>query len=351
VDDFRKYIADIKDKLFKYQTEKRSKTYLALNENPYPFPEKLIEEVYKLIDPYKIPTYYDSPDEELLNLLLEYINSDKLSVKNLSIGNGADEIIYYLLLMFKEMKVTIFPPTYSCYKLFAKDIGSKVISIPLKEEKIPINEIENLLNVDSIVFIPNPNNPTGHFFEDEEIEFLLNTGALVIIDEAYYEFGKRSYIDWIDEYKNLVVIRTFSKAFSLAAQRIGYLVANEDLIDAYNRIRLPFNVDYVSQLFARVALKNLEFFRKRIEEIINEREKMKKELMSLGYKISNSQGNFVFMYLDTDSKEVLTREFEKKKIAIRKFSEGLRITIGTPKQNEMVLRIFMEVKKNENSKN
>lgn len=344
---FQENIAVIRRKLLAYQTEKRSKIYLALNENPYPFPKELIREVYESIDQSKLGIYYDSPDEEFLNLLVGYIKENNVELKeeNVSIGNGADEIIYYLLSMFRNMKVVLFPPTYSCYGLFAKAIGSEVTSIPLKGEKIPLDEVKGELDENHMVFLPNPNNPTGHLFSDEEIECLLNTGALLILDEAYYEFGMKSHVDWLKMYKNLIVVRTFSKAFSLAAQRIGYLIADEDLIDAYNRIRLPFNVDYVSQLFAKVALKNLDIFKKRIKKIVDEREGMKLRLRELGYKISDSMGNFVFIYLDDLEKERLIQKFEKNEIAIRKFTEGLRITVGTPKQNEMVLKILEDEKK------
>lgn len=345
---YRESIENIRQNLFEYQTENRTKNYLALNENPFPFPKDLLKKVFECIDEGKLPLYYDSPDDELLELLLKYIGNENLNKKNISIGNGADEIIYYLLLMFKELKVVVFPPTYSCYELFARDIGVKVMSLPLIGEKIPLDRAKKFLDENAVVFLPNPNNPTGHYFEDDEIKRLLGTNALVIIDEAYYEFGKKSYVSWVDRYENLVVIRTFSKAFSLAAQRIGYIVGNENLIDAYNRIRLPFNVDYVSQIFAKIALKNLHVFEERINLIIKEREKMKNRLAEFGLKISNSKGNFVFVYLEKKIREKLSEMFKKKEIAVRKFPQGLRITIGLPEQNEKVLETFTEVIKNEN---
>jgi len=345
---YKRCVEYIRQNLFEYQTENRTKNYLALNENPFPFPRDLLRDVFNCIDEKKLPIYYDSPDDELLNLLLKYVGNEKLNKKNISIGNGADEIIYYLLLMFKELETVVFPPTYSCYELFARDVGVKVVSLPLLDERIPLDKAEKLLNENTVVFLPSPNNPTGHYFEDEEIERLLSTNALVVVDEAYYEFGKKSYVSWIGKYENLVVIRTFSKAFSLAAQRIGYIVGSESLIDAYNRIRLPFNVDYVSQVFAKIALKNLHIFEERIDLIINEREKVKKKLVEFGFKVSDSKGNFVFVYLEQKIREKLLDMLKKKEITVRKFPQGLRITIGFPEQNEKVLATFMEVRENEN---
>jgi len=332
----------IRKSLIAYQIENRLKTYLALNENPYPFPQELAREIFENIDLSKVGIYYDSPDEELLSLLVKYLreNSKELNEENVSVGNGADEIIYYLLLMFKDHRVFIFPPTYSCYELFARVLNVKIIKVPLRNEKLPLDDLKNSLNENSVVFLPNPNNPTGHLFEDYEIESLLNSGALIVLDEAYYEFAMKSYVDWIRKYKNLIVIRTFSKAFSLAGQRIGYVVSNPEIIDAYNRVRLPFNVDYVSQLFAKVSLKNLDVFKKRIKKIIAEREKMKRNLKASGYNVSDSKGNFVFIYLNQSEKENLLEILEENEVAVRIFPEGLRVTIGTPEQNEFVMKLL-----------
>ncbi|MDK2950316.1 MAG: histidinol-phosphate aminotransferase, partial [Thermotoga sp.] len=172
----------------------------------------------------------------------------------------------------------------------------------------------------------------------EEIEKILKKGAFVALDEAYYEFHGESYIDLLKEYENLAIIRTFSKAFSLAAQRIGYVISSEKFIDAYNRVRLPFNVSYVSQTFAKVALEHIDIFKERIEYIVSERERMKKALKELNYSISDSRGNFVFIFMDRKEQNKLIEQLRQKNIAVRSFREGVRITIGKREENETILK-------------
>jgi histidinol-phosphate aminotransferase len=318
---------------YPYETEKRDRTYLALNENPFPFPEDLVDEVFRRLNSDALRIYYDSPDEELIEKILSYLNTDFLSKSNVSVGNGADEIIYVMMLMFDRS--VFFPPTYSCYRIFAKAVGAKFLEVPLtKDLRIP----EVNVGEGDVVFIPNPNNPTGHVFEREEIERILKTGAFVALDEAYYEFHGESYVDLLKKYENLAVIRTFSKAFSLAAQRIGYVVSSEKFIDAYNRMRLPFNVSYVSQMFAKVALDHREIFEERTKFIVEERERMKSILRKMGYRITDSRGNFVFIFMEKEEKERLLEHLRAKNIAVRSFREGVRITIGKREENDMILR-------------
>ncbi|PLV59792.1 histidinol-phosphate transaminase [Thermotoga sp. KOL6] len=318
---------------YPYTTEERTGIYLALNENPFSFPKELTKEVFRKLDSDKMRIYYDSPDEELIEKLLSYVEKDFLTKKNVSIGNGADEIIYVMMLMFN--RVVFFPPTYSCYKIFAKAVGMKYLEVPLKEG-FHLPEVE--VGEGDVVFIPNPNNPTGHIFEKDEIERILQTGAFVALDEAYYEFHGRSYIDLLKEYDNIAILRTFSKAFSLAAQRIGYVLSSEKFIDAYNRVRLPFNVSYVSQTFAKVALDHVNIFKDRVQFIVEERERMKKVLKEMGYSITDSRGNFVFIFLEGEKRNRLVDLFRCKGIAVRVFKEGVRITVGTREENDAILR-------------
>ena len=166
----------------------------------------------------------------------------------------------------------------------------------------------------------------------------MKTGAFVALDEAYHEFYGESYLDLLKEYENIAIIRTFSKAFSLAAQRIGYVISSGRFIDAFNRVRLPFNVSYVSQTFAKIALEHIDVFKERIEFIVSERERMKKALRELNYSITDSRGNFVFIFMGEEKRDRLMKQLRKKSVAIRSFREGVRITIGRREENETILR-------------
>lgn len=335
---FRSIVEEIRRNVEAYQSEPRTLTYLALNENPYPFPEELVRECFERIDVSRLPTYVDSPSEELLNELVDYVSIEgwKAQREQISVGNGADEIIYMLLNMFKDLSIYVFPPTYSCYEIFASAVGAKLNKVPLVGEKIDAERLKDL-NENCVVFLPNPNNPTGHLFSDEEIFWLLERGALVVLDEAYYEFSNKTYAPLIENYSNLIVVRTFSKAFGLASQRIGYLIANPVLIDAYNRIRLPYNVSYLGQLFATVALKNRRIFQKRVENIVEERERLKSVLQKLGFNVSDSRANFVFVYLNQKETERIYRALLECGITVRMTQWGLRITVGQAHQNDLLI--------------
>lgn len=336
---FKAVVERIRKDVEAYQSETRSPIYLALNENPYPFPEELIRQCFESIDPSKVNLYVDSPSKEFLKELVDYLSTDSWRAREeqISVGNGADEIIYVLLLMFKDLSIYVFPPTYSCYEIFANALGVKVNKVPLRGERIDTKTLKGLLNEDCVVFLPNPNNPTGHLFEEEEIFWLLKTKALLILDEAYFEFSGKTFAPLIEQFQNLAILRTFSKAFSLASQRIGYIVANPSLIDAYNRVRLPYNVSYLGQTFATIALRNKRIFQERVRKIIEERERLKNALRSMGLKVNDSKANFVFVYLERERTERVYRALLKRGITVRKTDFGLRMAVGQPKQNDLLI--------------
>lgn len=325
----------------KYEPEKRSEIYLALNENPYDFPDEILEKVFKTLNAEKLKIYYDSPSDELLKALARYTGQPE---KRISIGNGADEIIYDIFLMFPNMKFYVCPPTYSCYFVFASVTGVKLNYVPLigeMYERLNLEELTKILNEDSVLFLPNPNNPTGHLFEKSDIERLLSTGALIALDEAYYEFSNVSYVELLDKFDNLIIIRTFSKAFSLAAQRIGYILANEELIEYYNSLRLPYNVSYISQQLALAALENLAYFKKRTSRIVQERERMKEILSKNGFKLTDSKANFVFILTQGDEARDIVEKLERQNITVRKFEQGIRISIGKSEENDLVINALI----------
>lgn len=339
---FNEVVENIRKNVEAYKSEKRTPIYLALNENPYPFPEEILEQFIRTIDPATLRTYFDAPCGELTQQIVEYVSTKRWKARKdqISIGNGADEIIYNLLNMFKDLQIFTFPPTYSCYEIFARALGIELKKVPLVGERLNVEALKNLLSEECVVFLPNPNNPTGHLFEEDEIFFLLKTGALVVLDEAYYEFCHKSYVELVEEFENLIVLRTFSKAFCLASQRIGYMVANPKLIDAHDRIKLPYNVSYLSQMLASLALKNRDIFLERVRKIVQERERMKEKLRVMNFKISDSMANFIFIYLENEDAEKLYRLFLENGVIVRKTEFGIRIGLGLPEQNEFVLKIL-----------
>lgn len=330
------------DKLEPYEPERRSEIYLALNENPYAFPQELMGEVFSRIDPDILRTYHESPNDALLSALSRYVG---LPSSRIGVGSGADEILYYIFLMFPDRKFVVCPPTYSCYYLFARSTRARLVEVPLvgeTYEKLNLDALGEKLDGESVLLIPNPNNPTGCLFGVAELEYLVRTGALIVVDEAYYEFSGATFAGMMDEFENLVVVRTLSKAFSLASQRVGYLLASEEFVKRYNAIRLPYNVSYVSQLFATVALERADLFLRRVRRIVDERERMKAGLSEMGIRTTDSRANFVFLPLGEEVSKNLFETLLGNGVTVRRFREGLRISVGMSEENDLVISVVSE---------
>ena len=225
----------------------------------------------------------------------------------------------------------------------AKQIGSKAQEdFKLNVDSI-IKDIKK--NNPKLVILCNPNNPTGSVLTKEEVrQIVKSTDALIALDEAYMEFGDESLIDEVMDYDNLLIVKTVSKAFSLAGIRMGYIVANEDIITSIEKVRAPYNLNSLSTYIATEALRQKERMFDYVKTIKEEREKIYKALVDLGVKAYKSGANFVFFKSDIDD---LQKKLVDKDVLIRKFSGKLdgyyRVSVGTKEQNEKFLEAFKEV--------
>ncbi|WP_349821619.1 pyridoxal phosphate-dependent aminotransferase, partial [Clostridium saudiense] len=198
-----------------------------------------------------------------------------------------------------------------------------------------------------VIIFSNPNNPTGHVISSEDIIFILESfkDTLVVVDEAYYEFYGQSMIGYIEIYKNLVVTRTLSKAWGLAALRIGFLIANKELIKSLNLSKVPYNLNTFSQLVGCIVLRHPERILKNVEEIVHERERLYKRLNEI-QKNSNDEIKFYksksnFISGRTKNKEKLKKALEDKGILIRYFEDdSFRISVGSPLENDFIVNII-----------
>ncbi len=318
---------------------------LDANENSYEIPVFIKKKILRKILNIPLNRYPDPETKELKRIL-----SKKLKVNKdmIFLGNGSDEIIFYLSQTFLEKGDTVIipVPTFEMYKIISKINDAKVIEIPLTKN-FDLDD-KNIIKYAKItkakfIFIAYPNNPTGNCFsKDKIINILKNTDAIVIIDEAYFEFSGKTFIKYLKKFKNLIILRTFSKAFSIAALRVGYMIANKEIVKVVNKVKLPYNVNSVSQLFAKEVLLNERYLKHNIQKIIFEREKLF-EKISKKFFVVKSDSNFLFLKI-LDNKKA-KKIFKKNKISIRFFQSGyakdfIRITVGKNKENKLVLDIL-----------
>jgi histidinol-phosphate aminotransferase len=243
-----------------------------------------------------------------------------------------------------------FFPTAQC----AKEFVAKLIKIQLRPPEFNLNAdiITNETNEPSIVIIDNPNNPTGKILMDREMAeaILENKNALLVVDEAYYEFSGVTFADMVEEYTNIAVVRTLDKAFGLAGARIGYLIAGEDFLDAFSTFYafLPQSSLYS----AMEAVKDPSYIKKNIESIIKERERVSKELEKMGFQVYPSITNFLL--IKTNIPDV-ARELKDREILVFDLSNQwrpgyIRVSIGTSKENDIFLSSIKEILKNDRYK-
>lgn len=318
---------------------------LDANENSYDLPENIKTKILKEAKNIQFNRYPDPFADKL-----RYALSARLGInpQKILIGNGSDELTYYLLLSFIERNdnVLIPYPTFEMYKILSKICGANIIEVPLNsnfdlDKERLINIIRN--KKVKFVFIAYPNNPTGNCFSSDAImKILKESGTFVVIDEAYFEFSGKTFLKELKRYKNLIILRTFSKAYSLAALRAGYIIADEAIINIIKKVKLPYNINSFSQIAALNVLRFEKQIKKNIQLIIKERQKMKSMLEGL-YYFPDSESNFIF--IKVNKPDLLKKEFIKKGICVRFFNNSklknfIRITIGRQKENKAILNIL-----------
>lgn len=279
-----------------------------------------------------------------------------LPIENIFLGNGSDEAIDILFRAFCDPgkdNIIICPPTYGMYEVSANINDVAVKKIPLTKEEFQLDTDNVIKAIDQntkLIFICCPNNPTGNSVAWSSIKKILDSfNGIVVVDEAYINFASyRSLIPELLNYPNLVILQTLSKAWGLAGLRIGMAFASEPIIDIFNKIKPPYNINVASQKYALEALDNIDKVNSWIKEIVAEREKLRTALSTLPFveKIYPSEANFLLVKVKDASK---TYHFlESKQIIVRNRStvtlcEGcLRITIGTVKENETLIKELKE---------
>jgi histidinol-phosphate aminotransferase len=267
-----------------------------------------------------------------------------LPAENIVTGAGMDEIIITMSRLFLGPgdKALIPIPTYTLYGLAARLCGA----LPLYQQRLPGFEIDpEMTEGVKVAFLCSPNNPTGNSISKSALQAILeSTGAIVFLDEAYAEFTEKSLLKLVEEYDNLVVGRTLSKAFALAGMRLGYAVAPEWIAEQYRRISPLFSISSISMAAGVAALDDLDYMRRSVSRIISEKERVREEIEGA----SPSEGNFLFIRTEEKSSLVAERLLSQG-IIVRDCATYpgagdccLRVTVGTPEENDRFLEAFAE---------
>ncbi|MGJ1265724.1 histidinol-phosphate transaminase [Sphingobacterium spiritivorum] len=287
---------------------------------------------------------------------LQHLVKDKLShikgvpAANMFLGNGSDEAIDILFRAFCRPgldNVILVPPTYGMYEVSANinDVAFKKVNLT-KEYQLDLDGIQEAVDAQTkLIFICSPNNPTGNAINRKDIELILNNfHGIVVVDEAYINFSQtRSFTQELAEYPNLVVLQTLSKAWGLAALRLGMAFASKEIIEVFNKIKPPYNINQATQDIVLEALDKVDQVNAWIKETVAERELLVKELVKIGYVqyITPSDANFILVRMDDPrglytylvQHGIIVRDRSKVELC-----EGcLRITVGTPEENKILL--------------
>ncbi|HHW58420.1 MAG TPA: histidinol-phosphate transaminase [Clostridia bacterium] len=320
------------------------------NETPFELPEGVIKNIQEIVKYSQVNVYPDPTAEKLKEELARYC---KVVPTNIFVGNGSDEIIHLIMLAFiNKGDVVAYPhPSFAMYSVYSKIAGA--VEIPVKLEEDYTYDVGSFTEViekyrPKLVFLCNPNNPTGSVIEREDIiKIIRKSNGIVVVDEAYFEFYGNTIVDAINEFENLIVLRTLSKAFGLAGLRVGYAVSNEKILEYLNLVKSPYNINSFTQ---RIALEVLRsgVLRERVNYILNERKRLINELSKIkGIKVYPSKANFILVKFK--DAEYAHKKLLERGILVRDFSKveglegALRITVSTKEANDYLINVLKEL--------
>ena len=316
---------------------------LNTNESPFELSEKVMSNAGEAA---RALNFYSDPDCTRLREKLSGLM--QVNPSEIVFGNGSDEILNFIFMAFCEHGAAFPDIAYSFYKILAKFHGVDFLTVPL-DENFRTNPDDYKNFNERTIIITNPNAPTGIFLELKDVEKIINQNpdSLIIIDEAYIDFGDGSAKNLIHKYKNLIVVRTFSKSRSMAGARLGWCMTCEEIARDMNNIKntiTPYNINAMTQAVALAVLEDEESTQKNIDTIKKIRDDTKNKLREIGFEVLDSSANFLFARHEKISGEEIFEALKRKKIMIRHFSRPERIsnfnriTIGTPEQ----MKIFLE---------
>lgn len=326
--------------------------YIKLNTNESPYPPS--DGVMKAVDTQEVSRLNLYPDPACTQLKQSIAKLYGVKQKNVFVSNGSDDILNFFFMAFcddKEHPVRFPAISYGFYKVYAELYGTKYTAVPLKDDfSIDINDY---MKNDANAVIANPNAPTGIALCKKDIEKILvaNPDRIVLIDEAYVDFGAESCVELTKTYDNLIVVCTYSKSRSMAGARLGFAIANAELIEDLEKIKYstnPYNINRLTMVAGIAAVRDNDYYMDNCKKIAETREYTKKRLLQMGFELTNSKSNFIFakssqiggkeLYLELKARGILVRHFDTPAIC-----DYNRITVGTREQMECLLDTIADI--------
>ena len=321
-----------------------------LNTSPYK-PSHWLRGVAGELDGIDVNRYPDTSYLSLRRGLSAYLG---VGEDCFVVANGGDEGFDIISKVYLEAdcEAIVSSPTYSMYRVVSEIMGARVVYVHRKEGFL--DDVDGLIKAvnsrSRLIFLCNPNNPTGNVVERSDLVRILNECDVgVVVDEAYQEYGGESFVKLTESYSNLMVVRTFSKAFGLAGARLGYIVACKETVDVLNKVRPPNSVDVVTLRLAELALNDVEWVRLRVKETLVERDRLISEISKIsGVRVYPSAANFFLIeFLKTDRDEVyaelLKRGFVLRRLEDQALRRCLRVSVGLPDDNNALLEALREI--------
>ena len=312
-------------------------------ENPFLLPGTIRSEIGRAAAQAHINRYPDPSAEKLKQAIARVW---KIDADRMLLGNGSDELIQAIILAFGGPVLTP-TPTFAMYDITARALSQKVVAVPLTDEfDLDADAVIKAAKRTKakVIFLACPNNPTGNRFSPDAVRKVLEkTDAVVVVDEAYFSFSGKTFLPYLNRHHNMIILRTLSK-IGLAGLRVGVLAASKEVVEELNKIRLPYNINMLSQAAALVALKHWRTLNAQISLLISERRKLYNALLRTpGVTPFPTDTNFILLWVEKDATAVF-RSLRKRGILVKNLDRPgplkncLRVTIGTPKENEEFLK-------------
>ncbi len=312
-------------------------------ENPFPLPAAIRRDLAKAVSRTPLNRY---PDPEANDLKAAIGRLWRIRPERMLLGNGSDELIQAIVLAFGG-PVLVPTPSFAMYEITARALSQDVVAVPLTGEfDLDADAVIKKARQTGakVVFLANPNNPTGNRYSDDAVRKVLSSvKAVVVIDEAYYSFSGRTWMTQIGKHRNMILLRTLSK-IGLAGLRIGVLTASPEIVTELNKVRLPYNINALSQAAGMIALSNRSVIDQQIKILIDERRKLYQELLRTpGVTPFPSETNFLLIWIEKDA-ALIFRALKKRGILVKNLDRPgplkgcLRVTVGTPAQNREFLK-------------
>lgn len=322
-------------------------------ENPYPLPENLIDAWLASLRELELNRYPSASANDLKQDLRDYLALDVS--QQILLGNGSDELIQMILMALAKPGATVLAPepAFVMYRICAQALGMNYVGVPLRSDDFQL-DLDGMLSAiaqhdPAVIFLAYPNNPTGNLFKREDVEAIVAAAnGLVVIDEAYFSFAQDSWIADLPAHSNVVVMRTLSK-IGLAGLRIGMLAGPASWLQEFDKVRLPYNINVLSQASARFMLSHIRVFDEQAAKIRADREGLTTSLSEIaGLQVWPSRTNFILVR--AANSQAIFKQLKDNKILIKNLhgahpllEQCLRVTVGTQEENRAVLDVIKAV--------